>query len=55
MLTTMVNGMKVSADGPIKTSPLRSIKDSPPYMYYGRLLTQEDAVQFCRSSKGAEK
>ena len=27
----MINGMMASADGPIKTFPLRGIKDSPPY------------------------
>lgn len=26
----MINGRKASADGPIKTFPLRGIKDSPP-------------------------
>ena len=42
----MVNGMMVSADGPIKTFPLRGIKDSPPYLHDGRLLTLEDTVEF---------
>ncbi|HHT9153060.1 MAG TPA: cytochrome B6, partial [Candidatus Hypogeohydataceae bacterium YC40] len=42
----MVNGMMASADGPIKTFPLRGIKDSPPYLHDGRLLTLEDAVEF---------
>jgi cytochrome c peroxidase len=41
-----VNGMMASADGPIKTFPLRGIKDSPPYMHDGRLLTLEDTVEF---------
>ena len=27
-----VNGEYASADGPIKTFPLRGIKDSPPYL-----------------------
>ena len=35
-----------SADGPIKTFPLRGIKDSPPYLHDGRLLTLEDTVEF---------
>jgi cytochrome c peroxidase len=35
-----------AGDGPIKTSPLRGIKDSPPYMHDGRLLTLEDTVEF---------
>ena len=42
----MINGMMASADGPIKTFPLRGIKDSPPYLHDGRLLTLEDAVEF---------
>jgi cytochrome c peroxidase len=41
-----INGMMASADGPIKTFPLRGIKDSPPYMHDGRLLTLEDTVEF---------
>ena len=42
----MVNNEMASADGPIKTFPLRGIKDSPPYMHDGRLLTLEDTVEF---------
>ncbi|KTD61098.1 cytochrome B6 [Legionella spiritensis] len=42
----LVNGRMESADGPIKTFPLRGIKDSPPYMHDGRLLTLEDTVEF---------
>jgi len=42
----MVNGMMASADGPIKTFPLRGIKDSPPYLHDGRLLTLDDTVEF---------
>jgi hypothetical protein len=38
---TMINGRKASADGPIKTFPLRGIKDSPPYLHDDRLLTLE--------------
>jgi hypothetical protein len=34
------------AEGPIKTYSLRGIKDSPPYLHDGRLLTLEDAVEF---------
>jgi cytochrome c peroxidase len=33
-------------DGPIKTFSLRGIKDSPPYLHDGRLLTLEDSVEF---------
>jgi len=42
----MINGMMASADGPIKTFPLRGVKESPPYMHDGRLLTLEDTVEF---------
>ena len=42
----MVNGLMESADGPIKTFPLRGIKDSPPYLHDGRLLTLDDTVEF---------
>ena len=42
----MVNGRMATADGPIKTFPLRGIKDSPPYLHDGRLLTLEDTVEF---------
>ena len=41
-----INGRMASADGPIKTFPLRGIKDSPPYLHDGRLLTLEDTVEF---------
>ena len=33
-------------DGPIKTFTLRGIKDSPPYMHDGRLITLADTVEF---------
>ncbi len=33
-------------EGPIKTFPLRGIKDSPPYLHDGRLMTLHDAVEF---------
>jgi cytochrome c peroxidase len=42
----MVNGMMAAGDGPIKTFPLRGIKDSPPYLHDGRLLTLDDTVEF---------
>jgi cytochrome c peroxidase len=41
-----LNGRWAAADGPIKTFPLRGIKDSPPYLHDGRLLTLEDTVVF---------
>jgi len=42
----LINGRQASADGPIKTFPLRGIKDSPPYLHDGRLLTLADTVEF---------
>ena len=33
-------------EGPIKTFPLRGIKDTPPYLHDGRLPTLADAVEF---------
>jgi cytochrome c peroxidase len=42
----MVNGMMMAADGPIKTFPLRGIKDTPPYLHDGRLLTLDDTVEY---------
>jgi len=42
----MINGRYATADGPIKTFPLRGIKESPPYLHDGRALTLEDTVEF---------
>jgi cytochrome c peroxidase len=42
----MEGGMLITAQGPIKTFPLRGIKESPPYLHDGRLLTLEDTVEF---------
>jgi len=42
----MINGRMASQDGPIKTFPLRGLKDSPPYLHDRRLLTIEDTVEF---------
>ncbi len=42
----MINGEMAVGDGAIKTFPLRGIKDSPPYLHDGRLLTLEDTVEF---------
>ncbi|MCR4295607.1 MAG: cytochrome B6 [Elusimicrobia bacterium] len=39
-------GLMMSADGPIKNFPLRGIKDTPPYLHDGRLLTLDDTVRF---------
>lgn len=42
----MENGMMMARDGAIKTFPLRGIKDTPPYLHDGRLLTLEDTVEY---------
>ncbi|HEY8945759.1 MAG TPA: cytochrome B6 [Polyangiaceae bacterium] len=44
--TRTINGMVADADGPMKTFTLRGLKDSPPYLHDGRLLTIEDTVEF---------
>jgi cytochrome c peroxidase len=41
-----INGHLATGDGPIKTFTLRGIKDSPPYLHDGRLLTLDDVVEF---------
>jgi cytochrome c peroxidase len=41
-----INGRMAAIDGPIKTFSLRGIKDSPPYLHDGRLLTLEDTIEF---------
>jgi cytochrome c peroxidase len=41
-----IGGMMATAEGPIKTFPLRGLRDSPPYLHDGRLLTLEDTVEF---------
>lgn len=43
---TLAGGMMMAHDGPIKTFPLRGIKDSPPYLHDGRCLTLEDTVEY---------
>lgn len=48
----MINGRMASADGPIKTFPLRGIKDSPPYLHDGRLLTLDDTVELFNLIQG---
>jgi cytochrome c peroxidase len=42
----LINGRLTVGDGPIKTFPLRGIKESPPYLNDGRLLTLDDTVEF---------
>jgi cytochrome c peroxidase len=41
-----VNDFAPLPDGPIKTFTLRGIKDSPPYLHDGRLITLADTVEF---------
>ena len=41
----MIADRMAASDGPIKTFVLRGIKDSPPYMHDGRLLTLDDTVE----------
>jgi cytochrome c peroxidase len=48
----MINGRMASSDGPIKTFPLRGIKESPPYLHDGRLLTLEDTIEFFNLIQG---
>lgn len=49
-----IEGRAAVMDGPIKTFPLRGIKDSPPYLHDGRLLTLEDTVEFFNLVLGAK-
>jgi cytochrome c peroxidase len=42
----MINNMFAAGDGAVKTFPLRGIKDTPPYLHDGRLLTLDDTVEF---------
>ena len=42
----LLNRHMAVGDGPIKTFSLRGIKDSPPYLHDGRLLTLEDTVEY---------
>ncbi|HET9963193.1 MAG TPA: hypothetical protein VFQ34_12705 [Nitrospiraceae bacterium] len=41
-----VNDFVMLPDGPIKTFTLRGIKDTPPYLHDGRLMTLADTVEF---------
>jgi cytochrome c peroxidase len=42
----VINEHMAIGDGPIKTFPLRGIRDTPPYLHDGRLLTLDDTVEF---------
>jgi cytochrome c peroxidase len=50
----MEGGMMITKQGPIKTFPLRGIKESPPYLHDGRLLTLEDVVEFFNLVQGLQ-
>jgi len=41
-----IANMRMVGDGPIKTFTLRGIKESPPYLHDGRLITLDDTVEF---------
>ena len=42
----IINGLNETGDGAIKTFTLRGIKNQPPYLHDGRLLTLDDTVEF---------
>jgi cytochrome c peroxidase len=42
----MIRDHMMVMDGKIKTFPLRGIKESPPYLHDGRLMTLDDTVEF---------
>ena len=42
----LISNMRALGDGSIKTFSLRGVKDSPPYLHDGRLLTLDDTVEF---------
>jgi cytochrome c peroxidase len=42
----MINYAMEVGDGPIKTFPLRGVKDNPPYLHDERLLTLDDTVEY---------
>jgi cytochrome c peroxidase len=44
--TQEINGLVATKQGPIKTFTLRGIKESPPFLHDGRLLTLEDTIEF---------
>jgi cytochrome c peroxidase len=50
----VANGLVTLPDGAIKTFTLRGIKDSPPYLHDGRLLTLADTVEFFNLALGLE-
>src|SRR3984957_10140904 len=42
----LVNSAMEVGDGNIKTFALRGVKENPPYLHDGRLLTLDDTVEF---------
>ncbi|BCO30720.1 cytochrome b6 [Thiohalobacter sp. COW1] len=50
----LINGQWITAEGPIKSFTLRGIKDSPPYLHDGRLMTLEDTVEFFNLVTGVQ-
>src|SRR5690606_15080790 len=49
-----VNDFVMLPDGPIKTFTLRGIKDSPPYLHDGGVMTLNDTVEFFNLTLGTE-
>ncbi|MFA5630533.1 MAG: hypothetical protein WC997_03385 [Porticoccaceae bacterium] len=49
-----VLGHLANAVGPVKTFPLRGLKDSAPYLHDGRLLTIADAIEFFNLVLGSQ-
>jgi cytochrome c peroxidase len=41
-----INNMYATSDGAIKTFTLHGVKNQPPYLHDGRLLTLDDMVEF---------
>ncbi len=42
----VINGRFTTDGGPTKSFPLRGIKESPPYLHDGRLMTLDDVIEF---------
>jgi cytochrome c peroxidase len=49
-----IAGEAMVGDGPIKTFPLRGLKDSPPYLHDGKLMTIEDTIEFFNLIEGTK-
>ncbi len=48
----LIRGQMLTADGSIKTFPLRGIRDSPPYLRDGQSYTLADTVEFFNLIRG---